>query len=1229
MNNLKDISDYSALKKLAAALHRLGVNQHGAAIMIGAGFSRSAARHVDGDKKMPLWNSFSEKLLIELNPHNKDLSFFDPLRVAEEYRTYFGQSALNDQIRSQIDNDAWKTSALYDSLLGLPWSEIMTTNWDTLLERAAKYVHGPYYTTVNRPSDLAWAPSPRIVKLHGTIGVTDTFVAAQEDYRNYPEKFAPYVNFVRQVFIENELCLLGFSGDDPNFLQWAGWVRDHLADHARKIYLVGALNLSVPQRVYLESINIAPIDLWEAVKEIADRDLRHQTAITWFLEAMHAEGKTKARPHEWHPSRLHRSQVEPEDYSRKFKDHEYAAQLLKEQLESLRQDRESYPGWLVCPPGIRWQVQSQLGDPYLNSNSIAALSPDDRAEVLYEIAWRYDITFNHIPSWLVDVLFQIASQEEPCSISKRQQMEIALVMLKNSRWLDASEVDRKKVIDGYVQNLIDLLEKHAQYFPDCKAELAYHQALIARDSLDYFGMETAIEKIHGEDPIWKLRQAALLVELGRFGEGTRLIATAYGELRENHRRDFYSIPILSRLMWAHLLLNAAYRASTNQSPEELPEFVESNYRKWRCDPWIWIEDIRTKANTKQESHFKDQNPIEPLFEQGHYRDKSSDRSYSNEASEYLLLEGLSREVGIPLYSGDAVVQTSLLAGAAEKLVLSAGAIDELRNYTLAIRAASSDSSSSIKNVFTRIGVACASKDVVEVLFDRILVAIDYWRKQRSHGTMDQQKYALSPLRVLMEVLARLVVRVSSTKAKLAFRLAISIGHQSETQHFWLFSAINSLLTHSLNSIPKSEQSELLADTLAFPLPSELIGGNSSHWPNPCIVHTNTRNTYVSLDARIHQLITTISHTELNSRTAALERLLPLVENEDFLTQPERANLAVAIWGSEPDYKNLPETGLYPHALLLFPVLDQSRSELAVRQYLYEQSEDILLGTKKELRQFPSPEIKQAISVYTGIANAAVNERTHLFPTSDEALVLFDKLVIWRPKIEEDDFFGFATSNRKQLTASIGKALSYAISPALSDEAKTIERFEQLKLFAEQVEGAFTVIPALVYFVNKGDTVALQIEKIIQKFMQDRDPNKVAYSTIAMQKWAEFVKDERPKQLLRLISRLIVMIESGRTVGLQQLIWLAEELLKKQWLTDAQVVTLIEATPNAFNAANYKKIDPSSGEAVSASSVREACVKLATALLGTNPNVSDLLRLLQESEDDALPEVRFSGRKNEH
>lgn len=49
---ISELADYSALKKLADALWRQDTAYHGAAIMVGAGFSRSAA--VSGDPKRKL-----------------------------------------------------------------------------------------------------------------------------------------------------------------------------------------------------------------------------------------------------------------------------------------------------------------------------------------------------------------------------------------------------------------------------------------------------------------------------------------------------------------------------------------------------------------------------------------------------------------------------------------------------------------------------------------------------------------------------------------------------------------------------------------------------------------------------------------------------------------------------------------------------------------------------------------------------------------------------------------------------------------------------------------------------------------------------------------------------------------------------------------------------------------------------------------------------------------------
>lgn len=274
----------------------------------------------------------------------------DALRLAQMYQDYFGKQTLYDLLKNEIDDEIGQPAELYQQLLTLPWAEVLTTNWDTLLERAAREIHEPIYDIVNKKEDLACCHSPRIVKLHGTINLSSDLIFTQEDYRHYPQKYGIFVNFVRQMFVENELCLIGFSGDDPNFLQWIGWVRDNLQSNERRIYLVGALNLSSAKRKYLESLNVAPIDLSELVADIDDRDLKHKTAIKLFLTQLSNIEVKKAW--DWFPKQF--------DEIIKLYSRNQEEIKIDEALSALRKDREPYPEWIICPNFLKLSLIVQI-----------------------------------------------------------------------------------------------------------------------------------------------------------------------------------------------------------------------------------------------------------------------------------------------------------------------------------------------------------------------------------------------------------------------------------------------------------------------------------------------------------------------------------------------------------------------------------------------------------------------------------------------------------------------------------------------------------------------------------------------------------------------------------------------------------------------------------------------------------------------------------------------------
>jgi hypothetical protein len=293
-----------------------------AALLVGAGFSRNAKPVRLSAGHMPGWNDIYLTMIDQLYPAPEPapgITGGHPgpaprptaqrdwlrgqigatsayLRVAEEFEAQFGRDALDKLILRHVPDRQFVPGNLHHMLVQLPWADIMTTNWDTLLERAADAAEERVYDVLRTVEELPEARSPRIIKLHGSFPAHRPFVFTEEDFRTYPTRSGAFVNLAQQLAMENTLVLLGFSGDDPNFLFWSGWVRDRLGPKAPLIYLVGALDLSTPRRRMLESRRIQPVDL--AGLPLFDSwppDRRMEFAHQWFLERLRAAEPYPAR----------------------------------------------------------------------------------------------------------------------------------------------------------------------------------------------------------------------------------------------------------------------------------------------------------------------------------------------------------------------------------------------------------------------------------------------------------------------------------------------------------------------------------------------------------------------------------------------------------------------------------------------------------------------------------------------------------------------------------------------------------------------------------------------------------------------------------------------------------------------------------------------------------------------------------------------------------------------
>ena len=232
------------------------------------------------------------------------------------------------------------------------------------------------YDVVTKKEDLLYANKPRIVKLHGNFP-SPPFVITEEDYRRYPSDHAPFVNTVRQSLLENTLCLIGFSGDDPNFLQWIGWIRDHIGkETAPKIYLVGVFNtLSEADRKLLDGRGIVVVDL-----SVFSTD--HERAFGDFLSYLKSR---KSRAADWPTVSEDSPSWATEAGSERYAD--IAAEW--------RCQRGEYPGWVVLPEDRRrslWLCTEGWLSRFsqMSSTDRVGLDTPLDLDLAFELAWRLD-----------------------------------------------------------------------------------------------------------------------------------------------------------------------------------------------------------------------------------------------------------------------------------------------------------------------------------------------------------------------------------------------------------------------------------------------------------------------------------------------------------------------------------------------------------------------------------------------------------------------------------------------------------------------------------------------------------------------------------------------------------------------------------------------------------------------------------------------------------------------
>ncbi|MGK7392593.1 MAG: SIR2 family NAD-dependent protein deacylase [Candidatus Cyclobacteriaceae bacterium M2_1C_046] len=564
-----------------------------ATLMVGAGLSKNAIKNQETKKKFPIWTDLGD-VFYEKSHGRKpvDIKYLNLLRIANEVEANFGRVVLEKLIKNEIPDKQYDPSELHSNILKLPWRDVFTTNYDTLLERSAEKIIEQRYETVVHKNELIYSSSPRIVKLHGCVNSNEPLTITEEDYRQYPQKNAPFVNTVQQSLLENTLCLIGFSGDDPNFLSWTGWIRDNLGkDNSPKMYLIGLDTFSKGQKRLLEDRNIIPINLSACINEKTN----HEEALTFFMNFLHEQGKSKETIN-W-PKR--------DDFFLINIQEELSLKAL-ELYDSLKKLREQFPGWLVLP----LENRDRLSDYILNNSSIIYqlknLNFPLDINLLYEYNWITSKCFLPIFNSEINIYEDIINRYNP--FPKKIKIKDSKDLNKNdsdaiyTRWIDLQLSmlrfyreeqfsEKWNLIANRIGDLKDFLNS------DQQACYKYERCLYQLFSLDINSLKGELKDwfINVSLPYWQIKKAGLLAELGDLKGAKEIAENALQNIRKSLHlepvtnnysfvsKEAYSMQLLKYIKDAILINERHYTGIKEQALEYNERW--NILKSYKCDPW--------------------------------------------------------------------------------------------------------------------------------------------------------------------------------------------------------------------------------------------------------------------------------------------------------------------------------------------------------------------------------------------------------------------------------------------------------------------------------------------------------------------------------------------------------------------------------------------------------------------------------------------------------------------
>lgn len=903
---------------------------------------------------------------------------------------------------------------------------------------------------------------------------------------------------------------------------------------------------------------------------------------------------------------------------------------IRKVIDVWKHNRKLYPGWLVFPSGqerveLGWRTD-EWEMPILNA--LTDLTPVERLRAIRELAWRKETLLEPI-SFEFEAAAAAVLRDIDC---EKQTIEgrrvtrddwgaireawgvVALTLVTDARFECNLTLFRERLA---------ALTPFSRDNPDVAHRMQQENCLWAAYSLDFNRLNVLLDSwaVENCDPAWILRKAALLTEARRHDESIVMVQEALNSVRGD-LVDGKSIASASRECWA---LASTLTMNNRQSI----------YREWdkltslKCDARAEIDHVRRALRRADD---QDEAPAFDLGVRREARVRFSNTRRSRMMAAYRAIR-LHEVAGVPPTNSPGRDNDMPMSMASDLLKLAA---DELvatnpgLSIRLILRICGYDGDKILQRVLSRTRLARLTTDAIEDLA-RLSVGVVKHALPRLLETEEHFGGIswVERMRVALEVLSRLVLRQSSSKAIEALDVGLECYRTDRVaQHPWLGPPLGNLLERSWEVLSKKERAGRALDLLMVPMAGMDNFIPDANYPDPGqfigaedLPTERTSDNEKQFRAVVDFLMRGLRGNR-DARCRATFRLIPLVI-ANSLTMHESSSIAFALWhDSDPILHNSPGPSTpLDWVYLMLPEVDEGQAEQSFRNKWLAQ----VAVTQRQREADSSRLLTQVGSAISGLQKRG---RPFLLSDEDERVIAshIEGLVETFSSDSISFSFGIYSEVAHVATLSSAIAMPRNIAENLFRRVSSIlgaSEYSKDPIYGQlsdiRISLAFAIVPGLVKVMpERFETMGLWL----RSGLASKDDARLRGTMAALRTWLSTptmsISHPIPDDLIREVG---AFISSDRRVALADALIFATILFNVGPERSKEVIRplALQGLSNLAKRLDYHNDQNLYGDV---HTLRLLCAQLATRIAahGFEDNAT-VTKWLDIGRNDPFPETR--------